>query len=47
VLGLGTATTVEWLEIEWPPPTGRVERFTDVAIDRCVRIVEGTGKIET
>jgi hypothetical protein len=47
VLGLGAATTVDWLEIKWPPPSGRVERFTDVPIDRYVRIVEGTGKIET
>ena len=47
VLGLGAATRVDWLEIKWPPPSGRVERFTDVPIDRYVRIVEGTGKIET
>jgi enediyne biosynthesis protein E4 len=46
VLGLGTATKVDWLEIKWPPPSGRVERFTDVPIDRYVRIVEGKGKIE-
>jgi hypothetical protein len=46
VLGLGTAAKVEWLEIKWPPPSGRVERFTDVPIDRYVRIVEGKGRIE-
>jgi len=47
VLGLGTAAKVEWLEIKWPPPSGRVERFTDVPIDRYVRIVEGKGRIDT
>jgi hypothetical protein len=47
VLGLGAATKVDWLEIKWPQPSGRVERFTDVPIDRYVRIVEGKGKIET
>ena len=46
VLGLGTATRVDWLEIKWPQPSGRVERFTDVPIDRYVRIVEAKGRIE-
>ncbi len=47
VLGLGAATKVDWLEIKWPPPSGRVERLTDVPVDRYVTIVEGKGKIET
>ena len=46
VLGLGTATALDWLEIKWPAPSGKVERFTDVPIDRYVAIVEGRGKIE-
>ena len=46
VLGLGAATKLDWLEIKWPPPSGRVERFTDVPVDRYVRIVEGKGRIE-
>ena len=46
VLGLGTATKLDWLEIKWAPPSGRVERFTDVPIDRYVTIVEAKGKIE-
>jgi len=45
VLGLGPATKVDWLEIKWPQPSGRVERFTDVPIDRYVTIVEGKGSI--
>ena len=43
VLGLGTATGVDWVEITWPQPSGRVERLTNVPIDRYVRIVEGKG----
>lgn len=46
VLGLGTATKLDWLEIKWPLPSGRVERFTDLPIDRYVTIVEGKGRIE-
>ncbi|HKV39795.1 MAG TPA: CRTAC1 family protein, partial [Blastocatellia bacterium] len=34
VLGLGKATKLDWLEIKWPPPSGKVEKFTDVPIDR-------------
>jgi len=45
VLGLGTATKLDWLEIRWAPPSSRVERFTEVPIDRYVTIVEGQGKI--
>ncbi len=43
VLGLGKATRLDWLEIKWPLPSGKVERFTDVPADRYVTIVEGKG----
>ncbi|HEU4935998.1 MAG TPA: CRTAC1 family protein [Vicinamibacterales bacterium] len=46
VLGVATATKVNWIEIRWPPPSGRVERITDVPIDRYVTIVEGQGRIK-
>jgi len=46
VLGAGQAAKIDALEIKWPLPSGRVERFTDVPIDRYVTIVEGRGKIE-
>jgi hypothetical protein len=46
VLGIGTATTVDWIEIKWPLPSGRVERVTDIPIDRYVTIVEGQGRIK-
>ncbi len=44
VLGLGQRSKVDWLEVHWPQPSGAVERFTDLPIDRYITIVEGTGK---
>jgi predicted NUDIX family NTP pyrophosphohydrolase len=46
VLGVAQAAKIDSLEITWPAPSGRVERFTDVPIDRYVTIVEGKGRIE-
>jgi hypothetical protein len=46
ILGAGTAAKLDWLEIKWPAPSTRVERFTDLLIDRYVTIVEGKGRIE-
>jgi hypothetical protein len=46
VLGLGTAAAVDWIEIKWPQPSGRVERLTNVPTDRYVTIVEGAGKVQ-
>jgi hypothetical protein len=43
VLGLGTVAKVDWVEIKWPQPSGRVERVTDLPVDRYVTIVEGKG----
>jgi hypothetical protein len=43
VLGLGSATKVEWLEIHWPAPSTRVERLTNIPADRYFNIVEGKG----
>ena len=44
VLGLGKQTKVDWLEVKWPQPSGRVQRFTDVPADRYITIVEGEEK---
>lgn len=44
VLGLGKQEKIDWLEITWPAPSGRVERLTAVPVDRYVTIVEGEGK---
>jgi hypothetical protein len=43
VLGLGTATSLDFLEIQWPAPSTRKERLEKVPIDRYLRIVEGKG----
>jgi len=39
-IGLGTASRIETLEVFWPT-TGRTQTFTDVPVDRVLRIVEG------
>jgi hypothetical protein len=39
--GLGVAAKVEWIEIRWP--SGLVERFADVAVDRIQSLTEGSG----
>jgi enediyne biosynthesis protein E4 len=44
VLGLGKRAKLDWLEIKWPLPSGKIERFTDLPIDSYVTIVEGEGK---
>ncbi len=43
VLGIGPAAKLDWLEIEWPKPSGRKERFTGLPVDRYVAILEGKG----
>ncbi len=43
VLGIGTHTRVDQLEIRWPSPSTLVERFTDLPVDRYICIVEGNG----
>jgi enediyne biosynthesis protein E4 len=45
VLGIGTATKIDWIEIKWPQPSGRVDKLTDLPIDRYVTIVEGKGVV--
>jgi hypothetical protein len=42
VLGIGNRPRIDWLEIKWPLPSGKVERFTGLPIDRYITIVEGT-----
>jgi enediyne biosynthesis protein E4 len=43
VLGLGLRTQLDWVEVKWPQPSGLVERFLDLAIDRYVTLEEGSG----
>jgi hypothetical protein len=44
VLGLGTRSKLDWVEIKWPQPSNTVDRFTDLPLDRYVTIVEGESK---
>jgi enediyne biosynthesis protein E4 len=44
VLGIGQRTKIDWLEVKWPLPSGVIERFTDLPVDRYITIVEGQGK---
>ena len=42
ILGLG-ARKLDWLEVKWPGPKGKVERFTEVPLDCYVTITEAKG----
>jgi len=44
VLGIGTRPKIDWLEVKWPQPSGLLEHFTDLPLDRYITIVEGSGK---
>lgn len=44
VLGLGGATKLDWVEVRWPKPSNRVERFEGLPIDRYLTLTEGEGK---
>ncbi len=41
VLGLGQETKLDWIEVHWPQPSGKIERFTALPIDRYITIIEG------
>jgi hypothetical protein len=43
VLGIGQAKKVDFIEIQWPKPSTRVDRFTDVPLNRYITIEEGKG----
>jgi enediyne biosynthesis protein E4 len=43
ILGLGRATKLDWLEVTWPGPNGKTEKFTEVPVDRYIVITEGRG----
>jgi hypothetical protein len=43
MLGFGLETKVDWVEVHWPQPSGKIERFTSLPIDRYITIIEGQG----
>jgi len=44
VLGIGSRTQMDWIEVKWPGPSRLVERFTDLPLDRYITVEEGSGK---
>ncbi|HMI51734.1 MAG TPA: CRTAC1 family protein [Candidatus Saccharimonadales bacterium] len=44
VLGIGDRKKLDWVDVKWPQPSGLLERFVDLPVDRYMEIVEGTGK---
>ena len=43
VLGIGQARQIDFLEIKWPLPSGEVQRFTSLPLNRYIIIKEGKG----
>jgi enediyne biosynthesis protein E4 len=41
VLGLGQRTRIDWLEIQWPQPSGKKQRVTALPVDRYITVTEG------
>ena len=41
VLGLGKVSRIDELEIHWPAPSRRIDRYTDLPVDRYLHITEG------
>ena len=41
VLGLGAAVRADWVEVRWPAPSKRVDRFTRLPAGRYSTVVEG------
>jgi len=43
VLGIGPRAKFDWIEVQWPMPSAKRERFSDLPVDRYITIVEGEG----
>jgi hypothetical protein len=43
VLGLGSSAKIDELEIRWPAPSKRVDKFTNLEPNRYIHILEGKG----
>jgi hypothetical protein len=44
VLGAGVHEKIDWIEVRWPQPSGTVERFNNLPIDRYISLTEGSGQ---
>jgi hypothetical protein len=40
VLGAGKAEKIDWVEITWPKPSGKVQRVEKPAMDQYVEVKE-------
>ena len=45
VMGIGKRNRMDWVEVRWPQPSGRVERFSNLPVDRYIDLVEGQGEV--
>jgi hypothetical protein len=45
VLGIGTARSIDELEIHWPGPSKQIDKLTGLPMNQYVRIVEGKGVV--
>jgi hypothetical protein len=43
VLGLGSASKVDWLEVHWPAPSTVVQKSINIPCDRYLTLIEGQG----
>lgn len=43
ILGLGTATKADWIEVRWPAPSKKVDRVSNLASGRYFDLEEGKG----
>jgi hypothetical protein len=43
VLGIGQAAKIDFVEIRWPQPSHRVQRFTSLPLNTYITITEGKG----
>ena len=43
VLGIGAAAQLDELEIHWPAPSKRVDKFTSIIPNRYIHMIEGKG----
>jgi len=41
ILGIGTANKIDELQIQWAAPSKQVDKFTNLEVNRYIRIVEG------
>jgi enediyne biosynthesis protein E4 len=44
VLGIGARTKIDWIEIDWPQPSGAKQRLMDLPVNRYITVREGEAK---